>query len=94
MQQLEVLEPAGARHVGPAAEIRERAVGIDRDGLVVAQLRDPLQLERIVGEPPVRLVAVHDFAHERIVALGHLAHLVPPSAQGPPGVNGRSTWKS
>jgi hypothetical protein len=35
----------------------------------------PLQLQRIVGEAAVRGVAVHDFAHEGVIGLRHLAHL-------------------
>ncbi len=75
VQQLEMLEPAGARDVRSAAEILEGAVGVDRDGLVVAELADALELERIVGEAPVGLRAVHHLPQERIVAGRHLGHL-------------------
>ena len=73
-QQLEVLEPPRAGDVRAAAQVLERPVGIDRDRLVVPQLADALELERIVGEAPVGLGAVDDFAHERVVARGHLPH--------------------
>ena len=73
-QQLEVLEPPGARDVGAAAEIGERAVGIDRDGLVVAQLGDALELEGIVGEPAVGLRPVHHLADEGVIPRGDLGH--------------------
>src|SRR2546423_5890884 len=50
VQQLEVLEVRGVRQVWAAAEIDERAVRISRDDLVVRELAQPLQLERIIGE--------------------------------------------
>ncbi len=74
-EQLEVLEPAGAGDVRAAAEILERSVGVDADRLVVAQLADPLELERVVGESAIGLRPVHDFPHERIVPGRHLGHL-------------------
>jgi hypothetical protein len=74
VQQLEMLQAAGARDVRAAAEIGEGTVGVDRDRFVVAQLADSLELQRVVGEPPVGGLPVHDLAHERIVRLRHLAH--------------------
>ena len=71
-----MLEPAGARDVRTAAEIDERAVGVHGDRFVRPQFADPLQLERVVGEAPVRLLARHDFPHERIVLRRDLAHLL------------------
>ena len=50
VQQLEVLDPPGARHVRPAAQVHERAVGIDGDHLVGTEVVDPLEFERIVFE--------------------------------------------
>ncbi len=74
VQQLEVLEPTGAGDVGPATEVGERPVGVDRDHLVVAEFADPLQLERIVGEAAVGLVAIDHLAHEGVVGPHHLDH--------------------
>ena len=51
VRQLEVLEARRVGHVRAATEIDERTVGVRRDDLVVAQLGEPLELERIVGEP-------------------------------------------
>ena len=59
-----------------AAEVLERAVGIDTDDLVVAQLADALELERVVGKAPVGLGPVHHLAAERIVPLHDLGHLL------------------
>ena len=75
MQQLEVLEPAGPRDVRPAAEIHEGAVGVYRDGLIVAQLVDPLQLQRIVGETAPGLGPIDHLADEGEIPGGHLGHL-------------------
>ena len=50
VQQLEVLDPPGARHVRPAAQVHERAVGIDGDHLVGTEVVDPLEFERVVFE--------------------------------------------
>ena len=44
-EQLEVLEPTGAGDVGPAAQVGEGPVGVDGNGLVVAQFGDPLELK-------------------------------------------------
>ena len=57
-----------------AAEVHEGAVGVDGDDLVVAQLRDPLQLEGIVGEAAVGLRPGHHLAHERVVGPDYLLH--------------------
>ena len=76
VQQLEVLEPSGRRDVRAAAEVLKRAVGVDGDHFVVAELADPLELERVVGEAAVGLRAVHDLALEGVVALRHLGHLL------------------
>ena len=76
VQQLEVLQPARARHVRTAAKIHERPVGVDGDRLVVAQVGDALELERVVFEPLVGLVPAHHLAHEREVAPGDLHHLL------------------
>ncbi len=69
-----MLQPAGRGDVRSAAEIGEGAVGIDRDGLVVAQLADALQLERIVGEASVGALPVHHLPDERVVGLYHRGH--------------------
>ena len=55
--QLEVLEIRRVRDMRTAAEIDERAVGVSRDHLVVTQLAQPLELERIFGEALLRLRA-------------------------------------
>ncbi len=74
VEQLEVLEPPGAGHVRTAAQVGERPVGVGRDDLVVAQLADPLELERVVGELLVGGGAVHLVPDKRIVGLRHLGH--------------------
>ena len=54
VQQLEVLEARRVRHVRAAAQVDERPVGVGRDDLVVAELGEALELERIVGETLLR----------------------------------------
>ena len=76
VQQLEVVEATRCRQVRSAAEVDERAIGIHRDHLIVAQLFDPLQLERVVLESSFRFVPIDLFAHEGKVLLHHFAHPV------------------
>ena len=76
VRQLEVLEARRVGHVRAATEIDERTVGIRRDDLVVSQLGEPLELERIVGEQLLRLRASDLIAHERILLGRDLPHLV------------------
>ena len=54
VRQLEVLEARRVGHVRAATEIDERPVGVGRDDFVVAELREALELERIVGEALLR----------------------------------------
>src|SRR5439155_788600 len=75
VQQLEVFDLPRARDVGPAAQVDERAVGIDGDHLVRAQVLDALELERVVGEAALRLRPVYLLAYKGVVGPYHLVHL-------------------
>ena len=75
MQQLEVLESPRARQMRAAAQVDERSVGIQGDRLVVCELVEPLQLERVVLEPPLSYFPIHLLALEPIVRPNHLTHL-------------------
>ena len=59
----------------PTAQVHERPVRIDRDRLVVTQLGDPLQLERVVCKAAISLGPVHHLADERIVGGRDRLHL-------------------
>src|SRR6476646_5389376 len=74
-QELEGLDLARRRHVGPAAEIEEIALAVDRHPGRVESAQD-LHLERLAAllEEPDRPLTVHLLAHERIVRLDDLAH--------------------
>src|SRR6266436_4725648 len=76
VEQLEVLDPPGARHVRPAAQVHERTVGVDRDHLVRPEVFDALELERVILEAPLRFRAIHLLAHERVIGLHDLPHLL------------------
>ena len=76
VRQLEVLEARRVGNVRAATQIDERTVGVRRDDLVVAELGEALELERIVGEPLLGFGAVHFVAHERILLGRDLPHLV------------------
>jgi len=67
VQQLEVLDLAGAGDVRPAAQVDERAVGVHRDDLILFQVIDSLQLERIIPEAFLGFSARHLFANERVI---------------------------
>src|SRR2546423_562276 len=75
VQQLEVLDLAGAGDVRPAAQVHERAVRVHRDDLILFQVIDSLQLERIVLEAPLRLFSAHLFTRKGIISFYDLAHL-------------------
>ncbi len=51
MQQLEIPEVRSVGDVRPSAEIDERTVRIGRYDLIVGELAQPLQFQRIVGKP-------------------------------------------
>src|SRR5438094_3356320 len=74
MQQLEVLDPSGARHMRPAAEVDEGAVRIHGDDLVRPQVFDALELERVILEALLGLRARDFLADERVVGLHDLRH--------------------
>src|SRR5690606_21265715 len=65
-EQLEVLEEAGIRHVRAAAQVQERAVPVDRDDLILTELLETLELERVVGEEAARLLDGDDLALEGV----------------------------
>src|SRR5439155_5314921 len=75
MQQLEMLDPPGARHVRSAAQIDEWAVGVDGDDLIFFQIIDSLQLERIILEAPFCFYPAYLFTREGIISLHNLSHL-------------------
>ena len=79
-QQLERLDALGGRRVRAAAEVRERAVGVERDVVdpgVLHQVLDQLDLVVLVLalEALERLLGRHVLARERLVGLHVLAHL-------------------
>ena len=74
-QQLDVLHPPGAGHVGAPAQIQEGAVTVDRDDLVVVELLQALQLEGVVGEKLPGLGLVHPAPLEGVVGLDDLLDL-------------------
>ena len=81
MQQLEVLDLPGARHMRAAAQVDERAVGVNRDDLALFQIVDAFELQRIVREALLRFRAIHLFAHERVVGLRDLGHFLLDRAE-------------
>ena len=74
-EQLEGLELAGRRDVGPAAEVEEIALPVDRDRRRVDPAQD-LDLERLAPllEEGDGLLARHLLTRERVVRLHDLAH--------------------
>src|SRR5690606_5383219 len=73
-QQLEVLEVPRRWQVRAPAQVHEGTVPVDRDDLVLAELLEALQLQRIVREEFACLLLGDDLALERIVAADHLLH--------------------
>src|SRR5689334_14345321 len=57
-----------------ATQIEERTVAIYRDDFVGAELLEPLELQRIIGEQLTRLRLVHLRALERLVFVRHITH--------------------
>ncbi len=75
VQQLEMLDLPGPVHVGPAAEVEERPVPVDGDDLVVVELLEPLELERVVAEELPCLLLVDAAALEGLIGGHDLRHL-------------------
>ena len=80
-EQLERLDPARGRRVRAAAQVGERAVGVERDGvdaLVADEVLDQLDLVGLVlgAEALERLVDVDVLARELLLRLDVLAHLL------------------
>ena len=73
-KELEVLEAARRRHVRATAEVEERSVLIDRDDLILRELVQALQLQRIVREELTSLFQAHDAPLEGMVRLRDLRH--------------------
>ena len=74
--QLHVLEPAGVRHVRPAAQIHEVAVAVEGEPLAArADVVDELELELVVT------AVDRAVAREDLVALG-IAHLAAQEGRG------------
>ncbi len=76
MQQLEMLDLAGAGNVRAAAQVHERAVGVHRNDLVFFQIIDSLELERIILEALFGVGARYLLAHERVIGFHHLGHFL------------------
>ncbi len=77
LHQLEHLELAGRRHVRSAAEVRELALGVERDVLVGRNRRDDLGLEVLADRLEVRdrVVARHRAPRHGLVLFRELGHL-------------------
>ena len=83
-QELERLDVAGRRHVGPAAEVDEVALPVEgHAGHVRRQRLQDLDLERLVPLPVVadRLLAGPLLADDRVVRLGEVAHPLLEAAE-------------
>src|SRR6185312_12166075 len=76
VHQLDVLHARRVGHVRAAAQVHEGPVRVHRDHLVVAELCQTLELERIVDEAPLGFLAIHFLAHKRELLLRNLPHLV------------------
>ncbi len=74
-QQLEVLHSPRGRYMGTPTQIEERAVTVDGDDLVLVELLEPLELQRIVGKQLAGLVRGDPAALERERLLHDLGHL-------------------
>ena len=70
VEELEVLQIRGIRYVRPATQVDERTIGVRRDHLVRSQIRDALELQRVVRESATRLVARY-FLTDKRKCLGH-----------------------
>ena len=76
IQQLEVLEIRRVGDVRSAAEIDEGSIAVRRDDLVVVEICDALELERIVSEASVeRFGAIDVLAHEGVALGDNFVHL-------------------
>ncbi len=74
-EELEVLDPARARHVWSAAEIQEGTVPIGGDPLILRDLGQSLELEGIIPEELLRLGTLDLTSLEGMVRGGDLGHL-------------------
>src|SRR3954464_16091036 len=73
--QLDCLDIRGIGNVRPATEIDEGSVGVGRDDLILAELTQPLELERIVDEDLLGSGTRKLGADEGVFLRRHLFHL-------------------
>ena len=76
LHELEGADLAGRGHVRAAAQVHEVAVTANDDLLVGGQVVDMLGLQALVGEDGLGPVAADHLAHEGLVALHDLGHLL------------------
>jgi hypothetical protein len=75
--ELEGFELAGARHMGPAAEIDKIALAIERDRFILGDRGDDVGFVFLthVAKQGHRLIAGHDRAPHREILPGQFLHL-------------------
>src|SRR5687767_774782 len=72
--ELEVLDAARRRYVRTTAKIEERAIAVDADDLVLAELFEALELQGIIREQLARFFLRHPAPLERLILLRNLLH--------------------
>ncbi len=70
-----MLKAPGRRNVRSPAEIQERAIPVDRDGLILVELVESLELEGVVTEELTSFVGGHYLPLEPLILGDHLRHL-------------------
>jgi hypothetical protein len=73
--ELEVFDATGIRHVRATAQIEEWTIAVDGDDLVIAQLFQAFELERIIGKKLTRFRLRHLLPFERLLLAGDIKHL-------------------
>ena len=71
-----MLQFARTWEVRALTEIQEGSVLIDRDHLVVVELLEPLELERVIAKKPTSLCLVDLSALKRLIRIDDLGHLL------------------
>ena len=93
-KELEVPHLIRGRHVWATAQIQKRPVTVDGDDLVVRNLGESFELQRIVREQRFRVFAAHFLTLERDMPRSRSSPSVPRSFSRSSGVNGSATAKS